>query len=195
MKNKIGLTTGPCVGNCITPRECVPCTPGPMTRWYIATKLVDARPMTLGEFHETHPEQKFPGNPKDEGYLVLYPQIGMETPYHGWCPKAQFEAQNQDPRQGMSFGHALVMLQNGKRVARAGWNGKGMWLCAPLCNGTKQIPATGIWGKPNAEYAEQNGGTVTVMPYVTMKAADGSIVMGWLASQTDLFANDWVLVG
>lgn len=163
---------------------------------YIATKVVNARLMTLGEFNEIHPGQMFKGKtPEDEGYQVTYPQIGTEEPYQGWCPKAQFEAQNECVNERMTFGHALEMMKLGKKVARSGWNGKGMWLCAPLCNGTKQIPATGIWGKPNAEYAEQNGGTVTVMPYVSMKAADGSIVMGWLASQTDLFANDWVLVG
>ena len=47
---------------------------------------------------------------------------------------------------------------------------------------------------PNAEYAEQNGGTAKVMPYVTMKTADGAIVMGWLASQTDMLAEDWEIV-
>ena len=41
---------------------------------------------------------------------------------------------------------------------------------------------------------QASGGTVKVMPYITMKAADGSIVMGWLASQTDMLADDWVIV-
>lgn len=70
-----------------------------------------------------------------------------------------------------------------------------MWLCIPLVDGPKEIPANGIWGKSNAEYAEQNGGTVKVMPYISMKAADGSIVMGWLASQTDMLSEDWIVVG
>lgn len=69
-----------------------------------------------------------------------------------------------------------------------------MWICIPLVDGPKEIPSKGIWGKPNFKYAEQNGGTVKVMPYVTMKTADGSIVMGWLASQTDMLAEDWVVV-
>lgn len=94
----------------------------------------------------------------------------------------------------MTFGMAIEAMKQGKKVARRGWNGKGMWLCIPLVEGPKEIPATGIWGKPNAEYAEQNGGTVKVAPYVTMKAADGTIVMGWLASQTDMLADDWVIV-
>ncbi len=97
-------------------------------------------------------------------------------------------------KHGLTFGQAIEAMKQGKKVARAGWNGKGMWLCVPLCNGPKEIPATGIWGKPNAEYAEQNGGTVKVVPYVTMKAADGTIVMGWLASQTDMLSEDWTIV-
>lgn len=98
------------------------------------------------------------------------------------------------PSGFMTFGMAIEAMKRGKKVARRGWNGKGMWLCVPLCDGPKEIPATGIWGKPNAEYAEQNGGTVKVMPYVTMKTADGSIVIGWLASQTDMLAEDWAVV-
>ena len=95
---------------------------------------------------------------------------------------------------GLTFGQAIEAMKQGKKVARKGWNGKGMWLCVPLCDGPKEIPATGIWGKPNAEYAENNGGTVKVVPYVTMKAEDGTIVMGWLASQTDMLSEDWCIV-
>lgn len=98
------------------------------------------------------------------------------------------------PVEGMTFGQAIEAMKKGKKVARKGWNGKDMWLCIPLCDGPKEIPATGIWGKPNAEYAEQNGGTVKVVPYITMKAADGTIVMGWLASQTDMLSTDWTIV-
>ena len=98
------------------------------------------------------------------------------------------------PTDGLTFGQAIEAMKQGQKVARRGWNGKGMWLCIPLVDGPKEIPATGILGKPNAEYAEQNGGTVKVMPYITMKAADGTIVMGWLASQIDMLADDWVIV-
>ena len=98
------------------------------------------------------------------------------------------------PNGFLTFGMAIEAMKRGKKVARRGWNGKGMWLCVPLCDGPTEIPATRVWGKPNAEYALQNGGTVKVMPYVTMKTADGSIVMGWLASQTDMLAEDWEVV-
>ena len=156
---------------------------------YIRMQMVEAEPMTRGDYN------KFRGwmiledeNPADAGYKVTYPDG-----YVSWCPKAQFE-EDCRPCDGMTFGMAIDAMKCGKKVARRGWNGKGMWLCVPLCDGPKDIPATGIWGKPNAEYAEQNGGTVKVMPYVTMKTADGTIVMGWLASQTDMLAEDWEVV-
>ena len=156
---------------------------------YIRCHLVEAMPMTRGEYNK-HRGWEIPANenPADEGYHVVCPDG-----YESWSPKAQFEEASR-PIDGMTFGQAIEAMKRGKKVARKGWNGKGMWLCVPLCDGPKEIPATGIWGKPNAEYAEQNGGTVKVMPYVTMKTADGSIVMGWLASQTDMLSEDWMII-
>ena len=156
---------------------------------YIRCHIVEAEPMTRGAYNE-YRGWEMPTNETaaDEGYHIVYPDG-----YESWCPKAQFEAASR-PIDGMTFGQAIEAMKQGKKVARRGWNGKGMWLCVPLCDGPKEIPATGIWGKPNAEYAEQNGGTVKVVPYITMKAADGTIVMGWLASQTDVLSDDWVIV-
>lgn len=91
-----------------------------LVKYYIATKVVGGIKMTLGLFHAMHPGQKFPGDAKDEGYLVIYPQVGEEKPYHGWCPKAQFEAQNHDIVKGISFSHAMEFLRRGKSVKRIG---------------------------------------------------------------------------
>ena len=156
---------------------------------YNRCHIVEATPMTRGDYNK-YRGWEIPANenPTDEGYHVVYPDG-----YESWCPKAQFEAAGR-PIDGMTFGQAIEAMKRGKKVARRGWNGKGMWLCIPFCDGPKDIAATDIWGKPNAEYAEQNGGTVKVTPYVTMKAADGTIVMGWLASQTDMLSDDWVIV-
>ena len=161
----------------------------PEYKKYIRCHIVVATPMTRGDYNR-YRGWEIPANenPADEGYLVVCPDA-----YKSWCPKAQFEDDSR-PVDGMTFGMAIEALKLGKKVARRGWNGKGMWLCIPLCDGPKEIPATGIWGKPNAEYAEQNGGKVTVVPYITMKAADGTIVMGWLASQTDMLSDDWCIV-
>ena len=48
---------------------------------------------------------------------------------------------------------------------------------------------------PNAQHAKEQGGYATVLPCITMKTATGEILMGWLASQTDMLAEDWGIVG
>ena len=68
------------------------------------------------------------------------------------------------------FGEAIKALKAGGRVARAGWNGKGMWL-------ELQVPD---------EHSKMS------LPYIYMKTADGKLVP-WLASQTDVLATDWSL--
>ena len=89
----------------------------------------------------------------------------------------------------MDFGKAIKAMKYGKRVSQAGSNGKGMWLAyAP---GSKSLPADRYWAGPNREYTAANGGTADILPYITMKTATGEILMGWLASQTDMLSDDW----
>lgn len=66
------------------------------------------------------------------------------------------------------IGRAIKEMQNGERVSRAGWNGKGMWLAL-------QVPD---------EHSKMS------LPYIYMKTADDKLVP-WLASQTDILAVDW----
>ena len=71
-----------------------------------------------------------------------------------------------------SFGWALERLNEGSRVARAGWNGKGMWLCHikpgnAMCNGFDMQPCIG------------------------MKTVDSKMQPGWAPSQQDMLALDW----
>lgn len=78
----------------------------------------------------------------------------------------------------MNFGAALHGLKAGEKVARAGWNGKGMWL--------QLVPAD--------MYTVYFANTPdNVLPWIGMKTADNSFVP-WLASQTDLLAEDWTVV-
>lgn len=123
-----------------------------------------------------------------EGYL-LHQKIHEAHANHG-----------HDRRKDMDFGDAIRALKAGKKVARAGWNGKGMWLSLS-CPGTgsipmaRNIPASAFWSENNARYAEEcRGGHATVLPCITMKTATGEILMGWLASQTDMLAIDWLVV-
>ena len=93
----------------------------------------------------------------------------------------------------MDFGDAIRALKVGERVAREGWNGKGMWLSLS-CGGTMRVLAENFWSENNRDFANSQGGTADVLPSITMKTADDKILMGWLASQTDMLADDWMIV-
>lgn len=89
----------------------------------------------------------------------------------------------------MSFGEALTAIKNGFKVARSGWNGKGMWIA--LGKGVSALPADKFWNLHSKQHAIENGGYANVDQYIIMKTASGSICMGWLASQADILSNDW----
>ena len=92
----------------------------------------------------------------------------------------------------MKFGEAIEAAKNGEMVARKGWNGKGMWI---TYSPGSVVPAERVWAHRNKEYAEQTGGCASVLPCLTMKTATGEILMGWLASQSDMLSDDWEIVG
>lgn len=147
-------------------------------RTYIGTKIVTAAP------------QEKDGK---EGYAVFYPDG-----YTSWSPKDVFEEAYRVINDGsLTFGLAIEALKKGYRVARKGWNGKGMWLSLS-CDGTREVDAENFWSPHNAEFARQNGGKALVLPAITMKTVDSTgreaILMGWLASQTDMLSEDWVIV-
>lgn len=87
---------------------------------------------------------------------------------------------------GLHFGAAVEALKGGARVAREGWNGKGMFLF--LVNGStftvNREPLLSILGA---------GTEVQYHAHIDMKTAQGTVVP-WLASQTDVLAEDWVIV-
>ncbi len=70
--------------------------------------------------------------------------------------------------QNMNFSQALAMLKAGHRVARAGWNGKGMWIALQTSDQHSKM----------------------TVPYPYMKTVDGNLVP-WLCSLTDMMAEDW----
>lgn len=137
--------------------------------------------MTLGDYN------KFRGwdipadeDPAREGYLVEY-----DGGYKSWSPKEEFEKAYRKSGE-MTFGHALDALRKGVKVARKGWNGKGMFLF--LVNGStfkvNRPPLLGIYPE---------GTEINYHAHIDMKTADGQIVP-WLCSQTDALAEDWELV-
>jgi len=112
--------------------------------------------------------------------------------------------ENSGIEVAMTFGEALEQVKQGHLISRKGWNGKGMFIFMrpedtldidTIVNKVKSLPQEvkdyfdSIDDKVNP--GEQGLAKVKFTAYLCMKAADGTIVNGWLASQTDMLANDW----
>ena len=99
-------------------------------------------------------------------------------------------------REGLNFGEAIEALKLGRRVSRKGWNDKGMFIfMRPACEVTAETASlfeSLPWSVKNWMCATvRQDNKLTFTPYLCMKAADGTIVNGWLASQTDMLSEDW----
>jgi len=142
---------------------------------YIGTKMLEAKPMNRGEYN-LYRGWDIPGNenPADEGYLVKY-----QDGYESWSPKEIFEESYRDCT-GMTFGIALELAKKGIKIAREGWNGKGMYLF--LAHGEDLT---------NCLFKDK---TPKCVDSFCMKTAQDTIVVGWLASQTDMLAEDWIII-
>ncbi len=94
----------------------------------------------------------------------------------------------------VSFSVALDHVKKGFRAQRQGWNGKGMWI-AMIHSGECKPGSVPMADRNRAvsDYVHDHG-PAQITAYLVMKAADGSIVPGWLASQTDMLAEDWLLL-
>lgn len=86
---------------------------------------------------------------------------------------ARAEAQATEKAKAMTFGAAIEDLKAGRRVSRAGWNGKGMWLQLVTAS-QSYLPGLNLY----------------CLPFIAMKTANDELVP-WLASQTDMLAEDW----
>lgn len=97
------------------------------------------------------------------------------------------------------FGWALRQLRRGHRVRRKGWNGKGMWIALTASSevqvGAPLRGALELLAEERASEPDGDRRTFKVGAHIDMRAADGSLVIGWLASQTDMLAEDWEVVG
>ena len=124
-----------------------PAGPAPEYKTYYGTKRVEAR---LEHGCSTG---------VSDGYIVRYPDG-----YLSWSPKGVFEAAYQ-PLDALSFGHAIVALKEGRRVARARWTGQ--WLVL----------------------ANDHEGNPKIRTFTT----EGIVIhgQGWTATNTDMLANDW----
>lgn len=165
--------------------------------------FISAIAMTRQEYNDLRgwalPENE---NGSDTGYLIEDPEGEQNTDkfkgFVQWLPKAEFERKyivesdekhpNEDapkdvPIAMVDFGSAIFALKQGKKVARSGWNGKGMWLSYVNPYHNNQFTLI-----------EKEGAEGTFLPYIGMKTVDNKYVP-WLASQTDVLAEDWVIIG
>jgi len=144
-----------------------------MTQDYYGTKFVTAWP----QIKYVNDNGNYPPGNLD-GYAVKYPDG-----YISWSPKAVFEEAYQ-PITSLSFGHAVVALKAGHKVARSGWNGKGMFL---------YLVPENVYPAQTKAALEHFGDRVPYGAYIAMKTAQENVVP-WLASQTDVLANDWQVI-
>lgn len=81
----------------------------------------------------------------------------------------------------MNFGQALEALKLGSHVCREGWNGKNMHIYLEK-DSSYTIPVGALKGE-----------RVDYEPVICMFTAQGKHQLGWLASQADMLAEDWMI--
>jgi hypothetical protein len=158
---------------------------------YIGTKIIQATPMTRQAYNDyrgwTLPADE---DGADDGMLVEYIDGGKandsrHSGYISWSPIDVFNRAYK-PANTMDFGGALVALKSGAKVARTGWNGKGMFVF--LVNGStfnvSRPPLLGIFPE---------GTEINYRPHIDIKNVDGSIST-WVPSIGDVMAEDWQIV-
>ena len=147
---------------------------------YIGTKIVEAAPAVKkgGKVYDLTWPIPRSMEPEEPGYRVRYPDG-----YESWSPKDVFEEAYR-PTDAMNFGLAIEAAKKGKRIARKGWNGKRQYVeLATAISYTSPIGAV-----VNAEHDAIGNQALAFV-------GTSGVQMGWLASQADMLADDWMIVG
>lgn len=131
---------------------------------YLGVKIIFAEEKTIEEAGEIL-KRPLESSEKN-GYLVQYEIDG----YKSWSPKETFEKSYREINN-LTFGLAIEAIKMGKKVARAGWNGKGMWLNLQIVD----------------EYSKMGHN------YIYMSGADGKL-FPWNPNNLDMLAEDWEIV-
>jgi hypothetical protein len=149
-----------------------------MSLHYIGTKIIKAVPMNLLEAEKLLERNIGYKGLTDsagdaDGYLVTYDngQDNEPNPYQSWSTKSVFESDYRSV-ENMTFGLAIEALKKGKKVSRSGWNEKGLWL----------------------ELQTPDQHSKMTLPYIFMNYPGTNAKVPWIASQTDVLAEDWQLV-
>jgi hypothetical protein len=141
-----------------------------MLQTYIQVKIVQAKPMTADYYHSylVPKGMGFMFNGKDRnGYFVK-----DEDSNESWMPADVFKNQYKGAGE-LTFGNALELLKLGFKMARHGWNGKGIFI-------SLQVP-------------DEN--SFMTHPYIYIDTSDNPCAprdrVPWFATQTDMLAEDW----
>ena len=146
---------------------------------YIGTKIIQAEPAYRVDGEVFVKENIVPcGVHTEDGYKVVYPDG-----YESWSPKDVFEAAYRET-SGMNFGLAIEAAKMGKKIARAGWNGKNQYV------------------ELGHDFSYTAPGDIPVRPVQHLDIGSQALVfvgtrgrqVGWLASQADMLADDWMIV-
>ena len=146
---------------------------------YIGTKIIKAEPAYRVDGKVFVKANIVPsGVHIEDGYKVVYPDG-----YESWSPKDVFEAAYRET-SGMSFGLAIEAAKMGKKIARAGWNGKNQYV------------------ELGHDFSYTAPGDIPVRPVQHLDIGSQALVfvgtrgrqVGWLASQADMLADDWKIV-
>ncbi len=157
---------------------------------FLGTKLINAKPMNRQEYNDFRgwilPADE---DGSDEGYLVEYLDGGTaNTPaysgYVSWSPKEVFEKAYK-ASGSLSFGHALELLKQGKKVTRKAWDGANQFVY--YVKAAEYRPCT------TAMLMEFKGHTVPYRAYLAIKTTQGDIAT-WAPSCSDALAEDWCIV-
>lgn len=155
---------------------------------YIGTKVIKAQPMTRASYNAMRgwmlPADE---NGDDAGFLVENMDGGKANHpdfegYVSWSPKEQFDLAYRET-VGLTFGLAIEAMKRGERVARAGWNGKGMFVY--------YVPAASYPAQTGA--AKSHFGEGSMVPYSAYMAikSTNETVSTWVPSVNDALAEDW----
>ena len=153
---------------------------------YIGTKIIKAKPGTMAEaqalkggmpIDQAKRMFRNSGTVDKEGYVVEY-----EDGYVSWSPAEAFEKAYRQC-DSMTFGLAIEALKKGCKVARKGWNGKSQYI--ELASNISYVNA--LEEIVNCEHEAIGNKAIAFV-------GTSGVQMGWLASQADMLAEDWILV-
>ena len=140
---------------------------------YTGTKIIQAEP----KMRKAPAENCLADRGFEDGYKVIY-----SDGYESWSPKDVFEAAYRET-SGMSFGLAIEAAKMGKKIARAGWNGKNQYVELASCISYKNAAGEVV----NVDHCAIGNKALAFV-------GTSGVQMGWLASQADMLADDWRIV-